>query len=89
MASAGPYANLHLIPDNYNNIPPLSFLKAGCPSCYPTYSVKALKAKPGNKRHKEVARSIYIAMLYRGVESTTDAQPQYITKTQVPVNHDG
>jgi len=31
--------------DNYASTPPLSFLQAGCPSCYPTNSVKALKAK--------------------------------------------
>jgi len=29
--------------DNHNNTPPLSFLQAGCPSCRPTNSVKALK----------------------------------------------
>jgi len=26
------------------SIPPLSFLQAGCPSCRPTNSIKALKA---------------------------------------------
>jgi len=31
--------------DNHANISPLSFLQAGCPSCRPTNSVKALKAK--------------------------------------------
>ena len=31
--------------DNYSSTPPLSFLQAGCPSCRPTNSVKALKAK--------------------------------------------
>jgi len=41
---AGLYASLHLIPDNHANIPPLSFLQAGCPSCRPTNSIKALKA---------------------------------------------
>jgi len=41
---AGLYASPHLIPDNHVNIPPLSFLQAGCPSCCPTNSVKALKA---------------------------------------------
>jgi len=51
VASAGLYANLHLIPDNHANIPPLSFLQAGCPSCHPTNSVKALKAI--NKKLKE------------------------------------
>ena len=45
VASAGLYASLHLIPDNHANIPPLSFLQAGCPYCRPTNSVKALKAK--------------------------------------------
>jgi len=45
VASAGLYASLHLIPDNHANIPPLSFLQAGCPSCRPTNSVKALKEK--------------------------------------------
>jgi len=31
--------------DNHNNTPPLCFFKAGCPSCRPTNSVKALKAQ--------------------------------------------
>jgi len=30
--------------DNNASTPPLSFLQAGCPSCCPTNSVKALKA---------------------------------------------
>jgi len=30
--------------DNHRSTPPLSFLQAGCPSCCPTNSVKALKA---------------------------------------------
>jgi len=30
--------------DNHANTSPLSFLQAGCPSCCPTNSVKALKA---------------------------------------------
>ena len=30
--------------DNRAITPPLSFVQAGCPSCCPTYSVKALKA---------------------------------------------
>jgi len=30
--------------DNHANTPPLSFLQAGCRSCRPTNSVKALKA---------------------------------------------
>jgi len=31
--------------DSHASTPPLSFLKAGCPSCRPTNSIKALKAK--------------------------------------------
>jgi len=34
--------------DNHNSTPPLSFLQAGCPSCRPTNSVKALKAQLAN-----------------------------------------
>ena len=30
--------------DNHASTPPLSFLQAGCPTCRPTNSVKALKA---------------------------------------------
>jgi len=30
---------------NHASIPPLRFLQAGCPSCHPTNSIKALKAK--------------------------------------------
>jgi len=30
--------------DNHASTPPLSFFQAGCPSCCPTNSVKALKA---------------------------------------------
>ena len=34
--------------DNHASIPPLSFLQAGCPSCHPTNSVKALKCMTVN-----------------------------------------
>jgi len=30
--------------DNHASIPPFSFLQAGCPSCHPNNSVRALKA---------------------------------------------
>jgi len=35
--------------NNHASTPPLSFLQAGCPSCHPTNSVKALKATPTPK----------------------------------------
>jgi len=45
VASVGPYASLHLAPDRYPcQHPTTQFLQAGCPSCRPTNSVKALKA---------------------------------------------
>ena len=34
--------------DNHASTPPLSFLQAGCPSCCPANSVKALKAQKMN-----------------------------------------
>ena len=36
--------------DNHTSTPPLSFLQAGCPSCRPTNSVKALKAHPNTQQ---------------------------------------
>ena len=36
--------NLTTRSESYASTPPLSFLQAGCPSCRPTNSVKALKA---------------------------------------------
>jgi len=35
--------------DNHASTPPLCFLQAGCPSCRPTNSVKALKAQVDEK----------------------------------------
>jgi len=34
--------------DNHASTPPLSFLQAGCPSCCPANSVKALKSREKN-----------------------------------------
>ena len=45
VASAGPYANLHLVPDRQPcQQPTTQFLQALGPSCRPTNSIKALKA---------------------------------------------
>ena len=42
VASAGPYASLHLAPDRqpHQHLTTQFFLQAGCPSCHPTNSVK-------------------------------------------------
>jgi len=37
--------------DNHASTPPLSFLQAGCPSCHPTNSFKALKARIGEEAY--------------------------------------
>jgi len=37
--------------DNHANTSLLSFLQAGCPSCRPTNSVKALKATDNVRQH--------------------------------------
>jgi len=38
--------------DNHASTPPLSFLQAGCSSCRPTNSVKALKPETTTKKCK-------------------------------------
>ena len=43
--------------DNHASTPPLSFLQAGCPSCRPTNSVKALKAMKEKTQKKTPKRT--------------------------------
>jgi len=44
-----PHANLHLAQtDNHASTPPFSYLQAGCPSCHPNNSVKAMKVSELN-----------------------------------------
>jgi len=43
--------------DNHASTSPLSFLQAGCPSCRPTNSVKALKA---NRDKLDVAENSFL-----------------------------
>jgi len=38
--------------DNHASTPPLSFSQAGCPSCHPTNSIKALKAYTDTDMHR-------------------------------------
>jgi len=40
--------------DNHASTLPLSFLQAGCPSCRPTNSVKALKTGKNEIQKKEI-----------------------------------
>jgi len=50
--------------DNHASSPPLSFLQAGCPSCRPTNSVKALKAKALKTTFSNFARNAITTMQY-------------------------
>jgi len=43
--------------DNHAGTPPLSFLQAGCPSCRPTNSVKAMKATVRNSNGVYIIQS--------------------------------
>jgi len=43
--------------DNHTSTPPLSFLQAGCPSCRPTNSVKALK-----ENKKKICNNVNLLM---------------------------
>jgi len=57
VASAGPYASLHLAADRQQHQHPTTqFLQAGCPSCCPTNSVKALEAIsfPSDPKHMDI-----------------------------------
>jgi len=46
--------------DDHASTPPLSFLQAGCPSCHPTNSVKALKATVGPV---SMLKIVYISLI--------------------------
>jgi len=49
--------------DNHASTTPLSFLQAGCPSCCPTNSVKALKEKQQQKTTKK--NQVHMHHVYR------------------------
>ena len=55
--------------DNHASTPPLSFLQAGCPSCRPTNSVKALKAK-------KLSSDIYWKLLYPPIHHWSSVAPK-------------
>ena len=60
VASAGPYASLHLTPDRQPRLHPTTqFLQAGCPSCCPTNSVKALKIQRETQQNSWCVAATY------------------------------
>jgi len=44
--------------DHHASTPPLAFLQAGCPSCRPTKSIKALKASSFNYSINSISQSL-------------------------------
>jgi len=63
--------------DNHASTPPLSFLQAGCPSCRPTNSVKALKAKH-NRTNK---------CLHQHVKESQQCRATWNTQTAILSTH--
>jgi len=65
--------------DNHASTPPLSFLLAGCPSCRPTNSVKALKTQDGGKNqlwNKITSLSPCVYSSFWGISPQTRLHPR-------------
>jgi len=59
--------------DNHTSTPPLSFLQAGCPSCRPTNSVKARKAKQKQKA-KLPLKLVHVQQLFLHIADIAERQ---------------
>jgi len=59
--------------DNHASTPPLSFLQAGCPSCRPTNSVKALKAPAKQRINDKLQGSVATYLRCGGVVNAFSA----------------
>jgi len=57
--------------DNHASTPPLSFLHAGCPSCRPTNSIKALKQNKKNYLEVRIKMKILGKQILQTVENLT------------------
>jgi len=53
--------------DNHASTPPLGFLQAGCPSCRPANSVRALKSRHAGKQQEIFAFVFAVAQFEDGV----------------------
>ena len=73
--------------DNHASTPPLTFLPAGCPSCRPTNSVKALKAFSAlltSKLNISISRSSTVKTCTQG-QSKVNTESQAEAKANVPI----
>jgi len=62
--------------DNHTSTPPLSFLQAGCPSCRPTNTVKALNANQSTKGKQLISS--------KKIKTTAKARRSYKTQSKMP-----
>jgi len=70
--------------DNHTSTPPLSFLQAGCPSCRPTNSVKALKEKTQLVYLTNKCESIKGNLLLPVIQTLSfSLSPKILTKSNV------
>jgi len=72
--------------DNHTSTPPLSFLQAGCPSCSPTNSVKALKA---NTYTQYLTTKYQICQYFVNYILTVLLQKEMDSQKQTDVTTDG
>ena len=74
--------------DNHASTPPFCFLQAGCPSCRPTNSVKALKANNGVQSWWKYTESSYInwLLLSLGLHTTNSADGHYAWQKHVKLH---
>ena len=87
VASAGPYASLHLARDRYpRQHPTTQFLQAGCPSCRPSNSVKALKAIDASHGKNSVTTQHYLRNVIAVVDDVAaSSEPTYLLIRGQPI----
>ena len=76
--------------DNHASTPPLSFLQAGCPSCCPAYSIKALKVRKKerkNKIRKIILITITVQKLHSRSKTTAIATNCSFSRAELPQQH--
>jgi len=82
VASAAPDASVHLAPDRQprQHSTTQFFLQAGCPSCRPTNSVKALIV--GQRLHKK-----FLALLQFNIKNATTARHDVLVHENYAISY--
>ena len=71
--------------DNHASTPPLCFLQAGCPSCRPTNSVKALKAQKAKNKSQQSVKYVKSFPDHRAKKTQTKGNRKYTEGIILPV----